>query len=169
MSAARRSLVIGAGIVGLCCARALLREGHAVTVIDRDPVGDKVSFGNAGGLGVTEILPAATPGVIWQVPRWLVDPLGPLSIRPAHLPRPLPWLVRFLRSATAREAARITAALADLLAPVYDDMLPLLAELGLAVDLHRVGALWVYDTEAGYERDAASHNASPTWRRGRGN
>jgi D-amino-acid dehydrogenase len=158
MSAARRSLVIGAGIVGLCCARALLREGHAVTVIDRDPAGDKVSFGNAGGLGVTEILPAATPGVIRQAPRWLVDPLGPLSIRPTHLPRLLPWLVRFLRSAAAREAARITRVLAGLLAPVYDDMLPLLAELGLAGDLHRVGALWVYDTEGGFERDAASHN-----------
>ena len=158
MSAASRSLVIGAGIVGLCCARTLLREGHAVTVVDRDPAGDKVSFGNAGGLGITEILPAATPGVIWQAPRWLVDPLGPLSIRPLHLPRLLPWLRRLLRSATAGEAARITAALAGLLAPVYDDMLPLLAELGLSSDLHRVGALWVYDTEAGFERDAASHN-----------
>jgi D-amino-acid dehydrogenase len=134
--------VIGAGIVGLCCARALLREGHAVTVVDRDPAGDKVSFGNAGGLGVTEILPGRHAGVIWQVPRWLVDRLGPLSIRPTHLPRLLPWLRRFLRSATAREAARrITAALAALLAPVYDDMLPLLAELGLSGDLHRVGAL----------------------------
>jgi D-amino-acid dehydrogenase len=158
MSAARRSLVIGAGVVGLCCARALLREGYAVTVIDRDPAGDKASFGNAGGLGVTEILPAAMPGLIWQVPRWLADPLGPLSIRPTHLPRLAPWLVRFLRSATSREAARITGVLAGLLAPVYDDMLPLLAELGLAGDLHRVGALWAYDTEAGFERDAASHD-----------
>jgi D-amino-acid dehydrogenase len=158
MSAVLRSLVIGAGIVGLCCARALLREGHIVTVVDRDPAGDKVSFGNAGGLGITEILPAATPGAIWQAPRWLVDPLGPLSVRPAHLPRLLPWLRRFLRSARAGEATRITAALAGLLAPVYDDMLPLLAELGLSGDLHRVGALWVYDTEAGFERDAASHD-----------
>jgi D-amino-acid dehydrogenase len=158
MSAGRRSVVIGAGIVGLCCARALLREGHIVTVVDRDPAGDKVSFGNAGGLGVTEILPAATPGVIWKVPRWLVDPLGPLSIRLAHLPRLLPWLGRFLRSATADEATRITAALAALLAPVYDDMLPLLTDLGLSGDLHRVGALWVYETEAGFERDAASHD-----------
>jgi D-amino-acid dehydrogenase len=158
MSAVLRSLVIGAGIVGLCCARALLREGHIVTVVDRDPAGDKVSFGNAGGLGITEILPAATPGAIWQAPRWLVDPLGPLSVRPAHLPRLLPWLRRFLRSARAGEATRITAALAGLLAPVYDDMLPLLAELGLSGDLHRVGALWVYDTEAGFERDAVSHN-----------
>ena len=139
MNAAPRSLVIGAGIVGLCCARALLHEGHTVTVVDRDPAGDKVSFGNAGGLGVTEILPAATPGAIRQIPRWLIDPLGPLSIRPSHLPRLMPWLMRFLRSATAGEAAQITAAMAALLTPVYDDMLPLLAELGLSGDLHRIG------------------------------
>jgi D-amino-acid dehydrogenase len=158
MSAAPRSLVIGAGIVGLCCARALLRESHVVAVVDRDPAGDEASFGNAGGLGVTEILPAATPGAIRQIPRWLVDPLGPLSIRPTYLPRLMPWLMRFLCSATGGEAARITAALAALLAPVYDDMLPLLTELGLSGDLHRVGALWVYDTKAGFERDAPSHN-----------
>lgn len=157
MSASPRTVVIGAGIVGLCCARALLRAGHAVTVIDRDPAGDKASFGNAGGLGVTEILPASSPGVISQVPRWLVDPLGPLSLRPAHLPRLLPWLVRFLRAGMAPESARITAALASLLAPVYDDMLPLFDELALSAELHRVGALWVYDTEAGFERDAAAH------------
>jgi D-amino-acid dehydrogenase len=158
VSTAPRTLVIGAGIVGLCCARALLRESHAVTVVDRDPAGDKASFGNAGGLGVTEILPAATPGLIWQVPRWLLDPLGPLSIRPRRLPRLTPWLWRFLQSATAGEAVRITAAMAAVLKPVYDDMLPLLAELGLSGDLHRVGALWVYDTKAGFERDAPSHN-----------
>ncbi len=157
MSGAPHVLVIGAGIVGLSCARAMCRDGHAVTVLDRDPAGDKASFGNAGGLGITEILPAAAPGLIWQVPRWLADPLGPLSLRPAHLPRLLPWLRRFLRSGTPAETARIAAALAGLLAPVYDDILPLLDELGLSGDLHRVGALWVYETEAGFNRDAAPH------------
>ncbi|MCW6511491.1 NAD(P)/FAD-dependent oxidoreductase [Lichenifustis flavocetrariae] len=157
MSATPHSVVIGAGIIGLSCARALLREGHAVTVIDRDPAGDKASFGNAGGLGITEILPASSPGLIWQIPKWLADPLGPLSLRPAHLPSLMPWLVRFLRTGTKAEVARIASVMAGLLAPVYDDMLPLLAELGLSRDLHRVGALWIYDTEAGFERDAPAH------------
>ena len=154
---ATRIVVIGAGIVGLCAARALTREGHAVTVIDRDPVGDKASFGNAGGIGVTEILPAAAPGLIWQVPKWLLDPLGPLSLRPGHLPRLLPWLWRFLRTGTPAELERIAGALAGLLAPVYDDILPLLADLDLSTDLHRVGALWIYDTEAGFDHDAPAH------------
>ena len=85
MSAAPRSLVIGAGIVGLCCARALLRDGHAVTVVDRDPAGDKASFGNAGGLGVTEILPAATPGSIRQVPA-LARRSARSAVDPAYAP-----------------------------------------------------------------------------------
>ncbi len=157
MSVAPHCVVIGAGIIGLSCARAILGEGHAVTVIDRDPAGDKASFGNAGGIGITEILPAAAPGVIWQVPKWLADPLGPLSLRPAHLPSLMPWLVRFLRTGTKTEVARIAAVMAGLLAPVYDDMLPLLDELALSADLHRVGALWIYDTEAGFERDAPAH------------
>jgi D-amino-acid dehydrogenase len=157
VSGQTRTVVIGAGILGLSCAHALLREGHAVTVIDRDPAGDKASFGNAGGIGVSEILPAAAPGLLWQVPKWLIDPLGPLSLWPSHLPRLVPWLLRFLRTGTAAEVTRIAAALAALLAPVYDDLLPLLDELSLSADLHRVGALWLYDTEAGFERDASAH------------
>lgn len=149
-----RILVIGAGIVGLSCAHALTKDGHIVTVLDRDPPGDKCSFGNAGGLGVTEIVPASVPGLAWKVPGWLFDPLGPLSLRLAHAPKLMPWLLHFLKSGSWNEVERITAALAPLAARTYDDMLPLLAELELMDDLHQVGCLWVYETRAGFEADA---------------
>lgn len=149
-----RILVVGAGIIGLSCARALVADGHRVTVLDRDPPGDKASFGNAGGLGVTEIIPASVPGLAWKVPGWLFDPLGPLSLRAAHLPKLAPWLLRFLRSGSWSEVERITGALARLAARTYDDMLPLLAELDLMGDLHQVGALWVYETREGFEADS---------------
>ncbi|MDF2995533.1 MAG: D-amino acid dehydrogenase [Xanthobacteraceae bacterium] len=149
-----RMLVVGAGIIGLSCARALLADGHQVTVLDRDPPGDKASFGNAGGLGVTEIIPASVPGLAWKVPGWLFDPLGPLSLRAAHLPKLAPWLVRFLRSGTWPEVERISGALATLASRTYEDMLPLLAELELMGDLHQVGSLWVYETREGFEADA---------------
>lgn len=148
-------VIVGTGIVGLSTARALLSEGHAVTLVDRDPSGDKASFGNAGGLGVTEIVPASVPGLIWKVPGWLIDPLGPLSLRPRHLPQLMPWLLRFVKSGSRQEALRLTSALAALTATVYDDYLPMLKELGLSHELHRVGALWVYETEAGFAADAA--------------
>ena len=153
-----RVLVIGTGIVGLSCARSLLADGHQVTMIDRDPAGDKASFGNAGGIGVTEVIPASVPGLAWKVPRWLFDPLGPLSLRLPHLPRLIPWLWRFLRSGTWPEVERLADALAGLANRTYDDLLPLLAELDLAGNLHRVGALWVYETEAGFQADGRYHD-----------
>lgn len=148
-------VIVGTGIIGLSTARALLSDGHAVTLVDRDPSGDKASFGNAGGLGVTEIVPASVPGLIWKVPGWLIDPLGPLSLRPEHFPKMLPWLLRFMKSGSHREMLRLTSALAALIAPVYDDFLPLLDDLGLSHELHRVGALWVYETDSGFAADAA--------------
>lgn len=151
-------VIIGAGIIGLSTARALLADGHDVTIVDRNPAGDKASFGNAGGLGVTEIVPAGVPGLIWKIPGWLLDPLGPLSLRPAHFPKLVPWLARFMRSSSKSEMLRITAALAALTEPVYDDYLPLLQDLNLTNELHRVGALWVYDTEAAFRADAADRD-----------
>ena len=54
--AGKRACVIGAGIVGLNCALWLRREGFDVTVIDRDPEGDRASHGNAGAIAVEEEL-----------------------------------------------------------------------------------------------------------------
>jgi D-amino-acid dehydrogenase len=147
-------LVVGAGIIGLCSAYHLVKAGVKVTVVDSDPEGDKVSLGNAGGIAVTEVLPASASGLLWRVPGWLMDPLGPLSIRPGHAVKLVPWLWRFARSARPAEVARISAALAALNARVYDDLTPLLAETGLLGELHRNGALTVYASEAGFRRDA---------------
>ncbi|WP_372425834.1 NAD(P)/FAD-dependent oxidoreductase [Salinarimonas chemoclinalis] len=150
-----RIVVIGAGVVGLACARALVRDGHAVRVVERALAGDRASSGNAGGLAVSEIAPAASPGIWKRVPRWLVDPLGPLSIRPGHALRLLPWLRRFLASGTPAEIARISAANAALMRCVYDDLVPLLGDIGLSRDLRREGALTVYESGAGFEAERA--------------
>src|SRR5882724_1164156 len=147
--------VVGAGIVGLAVAYHLAKAGARVTVIDRDPEGDKASFGNAGGIAVTEIVPAATPGTLWQVPGWMLDPLGPLAIRPTHAPKLIPWLLRFVKAGTPREVDRISLALAAINSRVYEDLLPMLGEVGLTPELNRNGALSIYETEEGYRRDAA--------------
>jgi D-amino-acid dehydrogenase len=147
--------VIGAGIVGLAVAYHLHRDGLRVTVIDPDPTGDKTSFGNAGGIGVTEVVPASVPGLLLKVPGWLLDPLGPLAIRPTYAPKRVPWLYAFLKAGKPSEVARIADALAALNARVYDDLLPMLATTGLSGELHRFGALTVYEDEEAYRRDAA--------------
>ena len=150
----RTAIVIGAGIVGLSTAFRLSGDGVAVTLVDRDPAGDKASFGNAAGIAVTEVVPASVPGLLWKVPRWLMDPLGPLAVRPFHLPRLVPWLWRFARAGKPDEVERIGRALAALNMLVYDDLLPMLEAIGCGSEIHRNGALTVYETEEGFRRDA---------------
>jgi D-amino-acid dehydrogenase len=147
-------IVIGAGIIGLAAAHHLQRAGAQVTIVDRDPEGDKASLGNAGGIAVTEVVPASLPGLWWRVPGWLLDPLGPLAVRPIHAPKIISWLTRFARCATPRETERISLAIAALNARVYEDLIPLLEDTGLAGELRRHGALSVYETDEGYARDA---------------
>jgi len=154
-----QTAIVGAGIVGLAVAYQLACTApNGIAIIDRDLYGDRASNGNAGGIAVTEVVPASSPDVCLRVLGWLVDPLGPLSIRPSYAPRLLPWMTRFARHGTTREMVRISQALAELNSRTYDDLKPLLATVGLLDALHEKGALAVYESEAGYRRDRAAWN-----------
>lgn len=110
---ARTVIVVGAGITGTACALALRRDGWAVTLVDPRPPGDpgQTSFGNAGLLARSSIVPVPAPGLIWRAPRMLLDPRRPLFLRLSYLPRLLPWLVPFLRSGTPARLEAIVPAL----------------------------------------------------------
>ncbi len=143
-----RVTVVGAGIVGLCCAFHLLRSGYQVTIFDRDPDGDRTSHGNAGAVAVAEILPLPAPGIALKVPGFLFDPLGPLSIRLRYLPWLWPYLSRFLAAANAKDFEAGTAAMAALLSTAMDDHEALLQTIGMSSLLNRTGGLFVYRSEA---------------------
>ncbi|MGF1525656.1 MAG: NAD(P)/FAD-dependent oxidoreductase [Candidatus Competibacterales bacterium] len=149
-----RIAVIGAGIVGLSCAFYLREAGAAVTVVDPDPAGDKASFGNAAGLAVTECVPACLPGQLFKVPRWLLDPLGPLFIAPRHAPRLTPWLWAFLRASRPGRVEAISQALACLNDRVYADYAPLLEAVDYHGHIHRQGAVVAYGSRGAFEADA---------------
>src|ERR1700751_3374108 len=113
-------VVIGAGIVGLCCATYLQRDGHEVVVVDPGGPGEGTSYGNAGGLNGSSIGPVAMPGVLAKGADWLLDPEGPLSIRLRYLPQLLPWLYRFVRAGRPELVRAQARALRSLLAPTVD-------------------------------------------------
>lgn len=146
--------VVGAGVIGLSVAYHLAKVNVDVTIVDRDPEGDKASLGNAGGIAVTEVVPPGGPGIWWQLFGWIADPLGPLSVRPTHALKLIPWLVRFAASARTSEVERISTALAALNGRVYDDFVPMLEDIDFSGELYRHGALSLYETESGFQRDA---------------
>ncbi|MGQ0485831.1 MAG: NAD(P)/FAD-dependent oxidoreductase [Hyphomicrobiales bacterium] len=140
--------IIGAGIVGVSVAAFLQRAGYRVTVIDRLRPGEGCSFGNAGGLAFAEIVPAIHPRILLKIPGWLMDPLGPLSIRWSYLPKALPWFLAAGRNAMPDRVRAITAARANLALRAVADFESLLKAAGTHNLLKYQDTLRVYDNEA---------------------
>jgi len=147
-------VIVGAGIVGLSCAWAAQRRGWQVTLVDRDFEGDRASHGNAGGIAVSECAPLNLSGLGLQPLKWLMDPLGPLAIRAAHAPSLLPWFLALRKVAEPANYLRIAKALAALNNRALRDFEAVLADIGLSADIHKRGALTVYETHEAFANDA---------------
>ena len=106
--------VLGAGIVGICCALSLAERGVRVRLIDRGDPGQETSFGNAGVISPWSIVPQSMPGLWKKIPGWLIDPLGPVAVRPGHLPRLAGWGLRFLAQGREGRVREISAAMETL-------------------------------------------------------
>ena len=72
--------VIGAGIIGVCCALNLAERGLNVTLIDPEPPCSLTSHGNAGVISPWSCVPQSIPGLWKSIPKWVLDPKGPVSI-----------------------------------------------------------------------------------------
>ncbi|HEY8609669.1 MAG TPA: FAD-dependent oxidoreductase [Roseomonas sp.] len=150
--------VIGAGVVGVACARALQRAGKPVLLLDPAQVGGLCSAGNAGHIAIEQVRPMARADVLAGVPRMLANPTGPLTLRWRGLPAMMPWMLRF---AAATRPARVeagTAALASLLRKAVADWQAALDTPALAALLRREGSFAVTETPAGLK--SAQHEAS---------
>ena len=89
-------VVAGAGIVGVSSAIWLQRAGHIVTLVDRMEDRTRTSFGNAGVLAAGALIPVSVPGLLKKVPKMLFNKNEPLFLQWAHLPRLLPFLLKYL-------------------------------------------------------------------------
>ncbi len=153
---ARRVGVIGAGIVGVCAASWLQRDGHSVFLVEPSEPGRGASFGNAGCFNGSSVTPVAMPGVARNVPRWLFDPLGPLSLRWTYLPTIAPWLFRFVRASTPERARATARALRPLVGPTLEALKPLVSAASAEDLVHRLGHLYVYRSVESLAKDRLS-------------
>ena len=148
--------VIGAGIVGVATAIYLQRDGHRVTIVDKAEPGRGTSYGNAGSIAPSSIIPFALPGVLKSVPKWITDPLGPLTLSWRQLPALLPWFLHFRSACTTERASRGARALRSINGPSLENYTELLASAGAPDLLRHDGMLHVYRTEAGFAGSAYS-------------
>lgn len=139
--------IIGGGIIGICAAAYLAEAGRAVTVFDRTGICEETSSGNAAAFAFSDVLPLAQKGMMRNLPKWLADPLGPLSIPPAYLPQLLPWLYRFWRAGAADKYEAALTAQAGLMKLAEAEWAGLMERSGTRSMLREDGSLELYESE----------------------
>jgi len=147
------AVVIGGGIVGVCCALYLQRDGHQVTLIDPEAPGDSTAKWSCGQMAVSEVIPLSKPGILKKVPGWLLDQKGPLAFRPSALPGILPWFFRFVACARHSRIEEISNEMATLTHHVYEDYAPLLAACPDKTLMGERPIIEVFDTAAGLAQE----------------
>jgi D-amino-acid dehydrogenase len=151
--------VIGAGIVGVCCAAELAEAGYAVRLFDRAaPGAGGPSKANAAHIAVSEILPLAAPGIALHGWKYWLDPEGPLKIPPSYLPAIAPWIARFMLESRPAAYRRGVAALAVLNGAAAGAVHDLYRRANLLAELNLSGSLVLYESQRSFEA------SQPGWR-----
>lgn len=139
--------VIGAGVVGLSTALYLLRSGQRVILFDPLPPPGGASFGNAGMISADTSVPIALPGMLPKVPGWLLDPLGPLAVRPSYFPKALPWLLKWVAAGRLPRVLAISDAMRALHRDAFACWKELLGPTHFADLIRPAGQVHVWETD----------------------
>jgi D-amino-acid dehydrogenase len=153
-AAPKHIAVIGAGMVGVSCAHFLQRDGHRVTIFDPNDPGSGTSFGNAGLISQSSVMPSSTPGLVRRIPKMLLDSESPLVLRWQYVPRLLPWLAGFLANSARDRVERNCLATAQLFAHVMSAYDIIIRETGCGDLIQATGSLKLFESEASYATSA---------------
>lgn len=107
-------IIIGGGIIGLCSAYYIQKEGHRVTVIDQSNMDSGASYVNAGYLSPSHIIPLSAPGVMKKGLKWMLDKSSPLYIKPRLDLDFLKWTWAFNKSCSTNNVAKAIPAIKDI-------------------------------------------------------
>ncbi len=110
----KNCIIIGGGIIGLSSAYFLAKEGHQVTIIDKGDMNDGCSFGNAGMIVPSHLIPFAQPGMMAQGLKWMFDSKSPFYVQPRLSMDLFKWGLKFYKTATAEHVQKSMPVLRDL-------------------------------------------------------
>lgn len=150
-----RVLVLGAGVIGVTTAYALARDGHQVTVLEREQAaGLGTSYANAGNLTPGAAAPWAAPGLPFQLLKWMSGEDAAVQFRLQANPRFIHWLLasllECLPSAYATNKAALTRAAYESLAALDD----IRGVTGIAFDHGAGAAIRIISGERDFEAAA---------------
>jgi len=145
-------LVLGAGVAGISTAYFLARDGHDVTLVERNSgVALETSYANGGQLSYSYVAPLASPGVLPKLPPWLMRRDSPLRFEPALDPRQWRWCLEFLLACSSAQADLTTRRLLTLSFYSRSLMHRLVEEEAIDFDYVRNGKLIVHSDQDAFD------------------
>ena len=145
-------VVIGGGIIGLSSAYYLQQAGHKVTVLDKSDFMDNCSYGNCGYVCPSHFIPLATPGIVRQGLKWMLNSQSPFYVQPRLSRSLIDWGLKFMKSATKEHVERSAGPLKDIaLLSQYEYEQQWLKRPDLEFAYQHKGLLEIFQTEAAAE------------------
>ncbi len=139
--------VVGAGIVGICCAYFLKKSGLSVTLIDREDPGTMTSFGHACSFADYANVPVNYPGLIWDIPKMLLKKDGPLAVDFFYIVKHLPWALSFLKNCKKEKVDEIASSLTNLLKHSQISYDEIFKEVNVQEYIRHEENLYLFDTK----------------------
>lgn len=143
-------LIVGAGIIGTCIGAELSRRGAKVCVIDRGTVGRGCSYGNAGWMTPCFAMPLPMPGMLIKSMKWLLDPEGPLYIKPSLSLNLAQWMWAFMKAMNETQARKAVEALVVLSQKSLEEY-EKLGQKYPSIHFEQKGLMMVSRTQAGVD------------------
>ncbi|SIO68438.1 D-amino-acid dehydrogenase [Burkholderia sp. GAS332] len=149
-------IVLGAGIVGVSSALHLQDRGRRVALVDRRGPGEETSFGNAGLIERSSVVPYGFPRDLGTLLRYMRNQSTDLYWDYKALPSFATWLARFW---WASSPERLEAAARDMLPLIRESVVEhdvLIERAGLERLVHDGGWIEAFRTRTEFERQAAA-------------
>ncbi len=149
-----RALIIGAGIAGISAAYYLNKAGFEVTVIDKESGRNNCSYGNAGMIVPSHIIPLASPGMISKGLRWMLNAESPFYIRPRMNLDLIYWAWKFRKSSTEKHVRESGPVLRDLLLKSRELLIEIEENENLEFQFKKNGLFMFCNTQKGLDTEA---------------
>lgn len=138
------AIVLGAGIVGVSVALHLAKRGMAVALVDRGGVGEETSYGNAGVIEGSTVLPPGFPAGLTGLARVALKRASAANYHLGFLPRVAPWLLAFRAASRSKRIAETSRLNRPLFAAAVAEHKTLMEEAGATRYLRETGWLKLY-------------------------
>jgi len=147
----KKVIIVGGGINGLCAAYYLQKNNHEITVIDRGDISNNCSFGNMGFLSPSHFIPLASPGIIAEGLKYMLDSTSPFYIKPRLNMPFIQWAFSFYKNSNQKTVEKNSPYLSNLLNLSRRLMNEIRDEIGDIFEMEEIGCMMMCHGQKAFE------------------